>query len=256
MSQRLIKSSALNRGYRGMYVRSILRLTYLILLLAWSVPSVAQQQSPRSPSYGFVSPNTREGLKLEEAIRYLNSQEEEALMGDARTFGCVARSPISTHRAIGSWSDGAEHSVLLQAKTNEPTLRYLLASLGRKAQQKAVLYFSQRQRGPAILYSLQPQRKTSFQSIAKALDAAGVEFRTLVPIRRSITVYVVDTTRQLRAKVKTAARRLRARVIARSGVAEFIGDDSSREKARLVFDNEIRDYEAKHSALISKCQKP
>ena len=242
-----------------MYLNSILRLCFLLLLLSCSVPAVAQQRakqlSSTSTSYGFVSPNTREGLNLEDAIRNLNSEEQETLIRDARSLTCVARSPISTNKSVGSWSDGAEHSLLLRTRTDEETVRYILATLGRKAQQKAFLYFSSRPRGPSVLYSLQPQRTINFQSMAKVLDSAGVEFRTLVPTQRSVIVYVVDVTSQQRAKVMAAARQLRARVMTQRGTAEFIGDDSNREKARLMFDNEIRDYESKHSALITKCRK-
>jgi hypothetical protein len=241
-----------------MYLKPILRLSFLLLLLSYSVPTVGQrraQLSPKPASYGFVSPNTREGLKLDDAIRNLDSEEEETLIRDARSLTCVAQSPIATNKSVGSWSDGAEHSLLLRTRTDEKTVRYILATLGQKAQQKAFLYFSKRQGGLSVLYSLQPQRTTNFQSTAKVLDAAGVEFRTLVRTQRSLIVYVVDVTSQQRAKVMSAARKLRARVIAQRGSAEFIGDDSSREKASMIFDNEIRDYESKHSALITKCQK-
>lgn len=241
-----------------MYLNPILRLSFLLLLVSWSVPTVGQQRaqylSTRSASYGFVSPNTHEGLKLEDAIRNLNSEEEETLIRDARSLTCVAQSTIATNKSVGSWSDGAEHSLLLRTRTDEKTVRYILATLGQKAQQKAFLYFSKRQGGPSVLYSLQPQRTTNFQSIAKVLDAAGVEFRTLVPTKRSVIVYVVDVTSQQRAKVMAAAHQLRARVITQRGSSEFIGDDSNREKARMIFDNEIRDYELKHSALITKCR--
>ncbi len=239
-----------------MYFKPIFRLSWLLLVLCWSLPTTAQRNQQRSPTltYGFVSPNTRKGLKLEDAIRYLNSEEEETLIRQVSNLTCVAQSPIATNKAVGSWSDGAEHSLLLRARTDEDTLRYMLATLGRKAQQKAVLYFSKRQTGSSVLYSLQPQRPTDVQRATRLLDAAGVEFRTLVPTQRNVIVYVVDITGQQRAKVMAAARKLGARVTAQRGSAEFFCDDSSCEKVGMVFDNEIRDYESKHSALITKCQ--
>jgi len=232
---------------------------YLFIVVCWSIPTAAQQRIEqrvrRSIGYGFVSPNTQEGLKLEEAIRYLSSPEEQALIRETRRLSCIAGSAIAARKAVGSWSDGAEHSVLLQSKTDERTLRYMLAMLGRKARQKAVLYFSENKNGAAVLYSFYPQRRTDLGRASRTLDATGVEFRTLVPMGRSVAVYVVDITRQLTSKVMAAARRLRARVIARRGRAEFIGDDSDREKAQLVFDKEINEYESAHPALIRKCEK-
>ena len=91
-------------------------------------------------------------------------------------------------------------------------------------------------------------------SLSGLLDQAGIEFRTLVPTRRSVLVYVVDLQREMRRKIVAAARKIKARVVSRRGSAEFIGDDSSREKARTIFEEEIRNYESQHSALITKCR--
>ncbi|HEX6732118.1 MAG TPA: hypothetical protein VF074_19020, partial [Pyrinomonadaceae bacterium] len=141
--------SFLNIGvFNNMYFKAFLRLTYLLFLICWPLSASAQQISgnkraaAKSVTYGFVSPNTREGLKLEDAIRHLNSPEEESLLRQAPGLACVARSSIGTLKAVGAWGDGAEHSVLLRAKTDEQTFRYMLAVLGRKADQKAVLYFN------------------------------------------------------------------------------------------------------------------
>jgi hypothetical protein len=238
-----------------------IRILYLLLVLCWSLPVSAQESGAARPSstkslnYGFVSPNTREGLKLEDAIRNLNSPEEEALIREARGLACVARARIGTLKAVGSWSDGAEHSILLRVNTDEQTVRYLVAVLGKNAEQKAVLYFKPRPIGTALIYSLRPQKRVrSLSNIATILDNAGIEFRTLVPLKRSAVIYVVDTKRELRAKVLAAARKLGARVGAQRGSAEFIGDDSSREKAKAMFDQEIQTFEAKNSKLVNRCQ--
>jgi hypothetical protein len=202
-----------------------------------------------------VSPNTREGLKLDDAIRGLSSSEEGKLIRQARAFGCVAQSKIETLKAVGSWSDGAEHSVLLRSTTDAATMRYITSVLGRNAQQKATLYFHSNSSGSADMYILRSQtRSRSIHSLSGLLDQAGIEFRTLVPTRRGALVYVVDLRRELRAKIVAAARKIKARVMSRRGSAEFIGDDSSREKARTIFDDEIRNYESQNSALISKCR--
>jgi hypothetical protein len=244
-----------------MYFKAFLRLACLLFLICSSLSASAQQFSgnKRAPAnsvtYGFVSPNTREGLKLEDAIRHLNSPEEESLIRQAPSLACVAGSTIGTFKALGSWSDGAEHSVLLRARTDEQTLRYVVSVLGRNTEQKAVLYFRQQRDGPAVIYSLWPQKRVgSLRNVAKLLDRSGIEFRTLVPWKRSVMVYVVDTKRELHAKVMAAARALRARVVSERGTAGFIGDDSSREKAKVVFDQEIQTFEAKNSELVNTCQ--
>jgi hypothetical protein len=241
-----------------MYFRVCIRLSFLFLLLSWSCTASGQDRLARpakkSLTYGFVSPNTREGLKLEDAISGLASPEEERLIRQVKRLGCVAQSRIITLKAIGSWSDGAEHSVLLRAQTDESTMRYLVSLLGRQAQQKAALYFHADSAGEAEMYTLKPRAsRQTLGALARLLDKAGIEFRTLVPTRTAVLVYVVDLKRELRMKVMAASQRLRARVTSSRGAAQFIGDDSSRQKAAIVFDNEIRDFESKHSALVNKC---
>jgi len=94
-----------------MYFKAFFRLVYLLFLICSSLPASAQQvsgnkrASAKSVTYGFVSPNTREGLKLEDAIRHLNSPEEESLIRQAPGLACVARSSIGTLKAVGSWGD-------------------------------------------------------------------------------------------------------------------------------------------------------
>ena len=253
------------RDYRGhdnqireqMKFKVHLPLLSGLFLLVWSMPATAQQPrlNNKSLTYGFVSPNTREGLKLDDALRGLESSEEVDLVQQARKFGCVAQSKIETLKAVGSWSDGAEHSVFLRSTTDAATMRYIISVLGRNAQQKATLYFHSNSSGSADIYILRPQaRRRSMHNLSGLLDQAGIEFRTLVPTRRSVLVYVVDLQREMRTKIVAAARKIKARVTSRRGTAEFIGDDSSREKARTIFDKEIRNYEAQHSALITKCR--
>jgi hypothetical protein len=228
------------------------------LVACWFLPVTAQQASDqglrKSLTFGFVSPNTREGLKLDDAIRGLSSSEEDRLIRQARAFGCVAQSKIETLKAVGSWSDGAEHSVMIRVQTDAPTMRYIVAVLGRDSRQKATLYFHSDAAGSADLYTLRPQGRESIRRLSTLLDEAGIEFRTLVPTKPRALVYVVDSKRELRAKIVAAAKRLKARVMSRRGSAEFIGDDSSREKATTIFDEEIRNYETQHSALITKCR--
>lgn len=242
----------------SMHLKTLFRLSWF-LILCWSLPAGAQQTGEsldkKSLTYGFVSPNTREGLKLEEAIRGLSSREEEKLLRNARRLHCVAQSKIGTMKAIGSWTDGAEHSMLLRLHTNVPTVRYVVSLLGRAADQKAALYFHSDAAGQAEMYTLRPNAQSkSLSSLARLLDQLGIKFRTLVPTRSVVLIYVVDLKRDMRAKIIAAARKLKARVTTRRGTAEFVGDDSSREKAKAIFDEEIKNYELKNSALVTKCQ--
>jgi len=228
----------------------------LLLVLAWS-PLVsaqqAQQQSRRVFGYGFVSPNTREDMKLDEAIKGMNSAEESKLLNEAVNLGCVVRSRIRAARALGVWSDGAEYSVMMRVNSDEETLRYLMSRLGRDAQQKYVVYFQPSPKGSVDLYRLWlPRRAGNLVALTTALERGGIPFRTLVPTREGTAIYILDLDGNLKTKIATVARQLRARVSHQDGDSALIGHDT-REQAKVVFEDEIKKYEAKNPNLPPAC---
>lgn len=224
-------------------------LRSLVLTLALATAAAAQTSS----NYGFVSPNTKENLKLDDAIAGMNSPEETQLVRKSINLGCVVRTQIRAYKALGSWSDGAEPSVMLRVESDEPTVRYLMSRLGRDAKQKSILYFHPQASGDANLYMLRPRRPIrNLKKLANTLDRAGIAFRTLVPLKSGTWIYVVDLERDLRDEVMAAARTLGARVRSQRGKAEFVGDDQAQE-AQVVFNEEIRSYEAKNPNLPPTC---
>ena len=233
------------------------RTLLLLLLLTWT-SAVSAQQEQTAIGYGFVSPNTVENLKFHQAIKGMNSREEAALRLKAINLSCVVRSRVQAYRALGSWSDGAEHSVMLRVKSDEATLRYLLARMGRDTQQKYVIYFHPQADGPADLYTLRPRAGArNLVALTTALERAGIPFRTLVPAKEGTIVYIIDLDRDLRDKILKAARTLRARVSSQPGKAQLFGEDS-REQAKVVFEQELKNYETKNPNLPPTCdvQKP
>ena len=227
------------------------------LLLLGTSQTFAQKTAngdPQSLNYGFVSPNTRDGLKLDDAIRGMNSVEETSLLRRAKGMGCVVKRRITTTPALGSWSDGAEHSIVLRVYTDEATIRYLMSRLGRDANQKAIIYFHPEPSGLAKIYSVRLRRSSrGFDSVTRTLDKTGIIFRTLVPTRQDLIIYVVDTDSNLSTKVRAAAKQLKGRLTSQPGTASFIGDDSDRQKGQEVFAKEVSDYESKHPDLPPPC---
>ena len=212
----------------------------LLLILLFATATWAQT----SLNYGFVSPNTKQNLKLDDAIKGLSSAEETKLVKQSINLGCVVGSRIHSFRALGSWSDGAEHSTMLRVQSDEATVRYLLSRLGREARQKSVLYFHPQPAGTAQLYTLQPRKPIrNLTFLSNALERAGIEFRTLVPGKSGTSIYIVDLNRELRPKVMAVAEQLGASVNTRSGNAAFIDN----------YDEEIRTYEAKNPNLGPTC---
>jgi len=223
------------------------RSLLLVLLLGLTTAVSAQQ------NYGIVSPNTRTDLKLQEAIAGMNSAEESKLLNQAVNLGCVVRSRIRAFRALGSWSDGAEHSVLLSINGDEESLRYVLSRLGRDAQQKYIIYFHPKSQGTADLYTLRPRtRAKNLVSLTKELERAGIPFRTLVPSGDTTAIYIIDLDRDLRTKILAAARKLRARVTSQPGNAALFGHDE-RPQAKAKFEEEIKTYEMKNPNLPPTC---
>jgi hypothetical protein len=228
------------------------RSFFLLLILSWTT-AVAAQQAQKTLNYGIVSPNTRTDLKLEQAIAGMSSAEESKLLNQAVNLGCVVRSRITAFRALGSWSDGAEHSVLLRVRGDEETLRYVLSRMGRDAEQKYVIYFHPKPAGTADLYILRPQnRSRNLMALTNELERAGIPFRTLVPANGMTAIYIIDLDRDLRAKIMSAARKLRARVTRETGSAALFGDDK-REQAKAKFEEEIKKYETKNPNLPPAC---
>lgn len=240
-------------------------LLMVAVLLATMCSTYAQQSTPsyarplrKAPSFTFVSPNTRENLTLAEAIRLLNSREELQLVNDIRRLTvCLGLKPIVL-KTIGSSTDGAEHSALFRVFTDQPTVRYADARLGKLNRQKSVLNFSQNASGEDRLYILHTRRgRHSLASISRTLDRSGVAFRTLVPTRRRSTiVYVVDLSNELRKQVASASRQLGARLVLIRGTGEFIGDDEDRDRAQEVFGRVIKEYEDERPEVARKCSKP
>jgi hypothetical protein len=225
-------------------VRSLL----LVLLVSWTTVSAQEAYN-----YGIVSPNTKTDLKLADAIAGMNSAEESKLLNEAINLSCVVRSRITAFRALGSWTDGAEPSVLLRVSGDEAVLRYVLSRMGRDADQKYVIYFHPQPKGPADLYILKPKHGArNLVALTNALERAGIPFRTLVPSAGPTAIYVIDLDRDLHEKIMAAARALRARVSQQSGNAQLFGHDE-RPQAKAKFQEEINSYEAKNPNLPPTC---
>jgi hypothetical protein len=228
------------------------RSLLLLLVLGWS-SAISAQQDRKVVSYGFVSPNTSQNLKLEEAIQGMNSPAEKQLRDKAVNLSCVVRTRIRAFRALGSWSDGAEHSVMVRFTSDEDTLRYVVSRMGRDAQQKYVIYFHPEPGGPVDLYTLRVHSNArGLRLLSSVLERAGIPFRTLVPLNGITAVYIIDLDRDLREKIQAAARTLHASVSSVPGKAKLFGDDF-RDRAKTVFEQDLKNYETKNPNLPPTC---
>ena len=235
----------------------------LAFLLSLSVVGQGQERDKRrlerkAISYGFVSPNTREDLKLNDAVKNLNSAEEVRLLHQTRDLACRVRAQARVNKSLGNWADGAENSLIFRIYSDEPAVRYAAASLGKSWRQKTVLYFRRQASGNARMYVISVRRQHRglnfvVRTVAKTLDEARVSYRTLVPLKTRVVVYVVDLGNELQLPVRSAARQLHARPLAFTGTGAFIGNDNDRDRAQEVFALEIKSYESNHS-LNQRCR--
>ena len=247
-------------------LKSSCQTVFLVLILLLSLTLVVEGQdrvtaksTPRAVGYGFVSPNTREGLQLEEAIENLHSADEDELVQQSHELGCRLRAKLRVNKALGTWRDGSENSVMFSFASDESTMRYAAAVLGKTWQQKTVLYFRKQEDGPARMYLISVRRRRQrlnleAQTLVKTLDKTGVSYRTLVPLKMRVVVYIVDLSNELQSQVQVVARRLHSRVISFSGTSAFIGDDKDPSLARSLFEKEMKAFEANHS-LNNRCHQ-
>src|SRR5678816_4420475 len=99
-------------------MNQILRTILLLILLSPGINAQQPQTQTRQPlNYGFVSPNTREDQKVNEAIAAMNSTGEEIILKRARNLGCVVRTKVTVFKSLGSWSDGAEQAIVLRMRS-------------------------------------------------------------------------------------------------------------------------------------------
>lgn len=252
-----------------MKARSTMQRVMLLFALSFVAIGSASSQQPaplssttpdagrKAASYSFISPNTRENLTLEEALRLLKSREEVRLLQNIQSLTrCLRLQPFVT-KAIGSSTDGAEHSALFRVFTDQQIIRYADARLGKLARQKTVLLFREEETGSGRMYVLRIHLgKRTLRSVSQTLDRNGVPFRTLIPGRRQrLFIYVVDLSNELPNEVVRAARNLGAVMTTVRGTGEFIGDDADRDRAQQVFAGIIRQFEDEHPEVARRCSR-
>ncbi len=126
------------------------------------------------------------------------------------------------------------------------TVLYTSAIKGLAAEQKAVIPFQVATGGTDSLYRIPLQG--SVDSIRQKLDAAGVEFRTLVPHGNTTDVIVFDPGTQMRGTIQALAKSEGVKAQQYRGKGEFLGGDT-RQVGAAKFQNVIASFERSHPNL-------
>jgi hypothetical protein len=221
------------------------RILTLILLLA---PFASAQQL----AVGLASPNTRDSLTYADAKASLISFEEQNFVAVADRIVCSLAKTGTVQKVIGEVHEknqmgveGAENSIVVKAMVSFEEMRYTMALLGRYAHQKFVVAFLPNQEtgsNSATLVVLHIPPATTHATLEHVLDDTGVPYRTLAG--EDVIIFLPEGSPD--APVKSAARRLKARMEIQHGRGEIVGNDD-RTQAAATYDKIIADYEAAHS---------
>jgi hypothetical protein len=221
----------------------------LMSVLALLGPAAGQQMA-----VGLGSPNTRDSMSYHDAKVSLRSFEETNFIAVADRIVCALTPRGSIETGIGEVHEqgklgvsGAENSVVVKAPVSLEEMRYVMALLGRYAHQKFVIAFVPQDAGAsrtkaAEMVLLRAPQKTSRVQMEQVLDASGVPYHTLLD-EHQVLVFLPEGTSD--AAVRKAAHRLGAKIEAKRGIGEIVGDDD-RGKASTAYDRIIAEYESAH----------
>lgn len=204
--------------------------------------------------YGFMSPNVRTDLGLDEAIAALNTNAHKQLRQTVDQFdNSFTLKPSKTYDAIGAWKDGAENAFYQEFDNiaNFDDLKYSLATKGRMLNQKGVIPFMKQVDGGDMVHVFNLD-SGDVRTIADDLTRVGVEFKTIAktPQGSKVIVFnpgsdngIISSLNKFSAKYGKTPETIR-------GVGEFIGADT-REAAAQVYDDIINAYTPRSTPITS-----
>jgi ppGpp synthetase/RelA/SpoT-type nucleotidyltranferase len=195
--------------------------------------------------FGLVSPNEEENLDFDKAVAKLGSEGQTKLLQLGESISKQIGVSLTQQSAIGDWSDGAENSIFQKYTGAEAEdIKYAASLMGDAANQKAVIAFSPSAEGKDRFYQF--SLNMDAKAARKALDDAGIQFRTLIPNAGTTKVAVFDPGGELSDKIGAVSEKYNAVIDQKRGTGEFIGADS-REEAHNVYHQVIQQYESSHS---------
>ncbi len=199
-------------------------------------------------AYEFISPNTKENLTFKDAVAALHSPRQKQFLDLSHAVDGQLGLSAHAHNAIGDWKDGAENTIFneITSKVDYQMVLYTSAIKGLAAEQKAVIPFQVVANGMDSLYRIPLQG--SVDTIRQKLDAAGVEFRTLVPHGSTTDVIVFDPGTQMRGTIQALAKSEGVKAQQYRGKGEFLGGDT-RQAGASKFQNVIASFEHSHPNL-------
>jgi hypothetical protein len=231
------------------------RLVALAVLLAGAfagLPSLGGRAAVPAPAALFLSPNTDDGLSLEESLRRWTTVEHlYSRFLAVRILRELAAGPGKVHDAVGEWEGGVENSllVLLPQAPDPVTLRCAAAWFGLAADQKAVLAFRPDAGGADVLATL--TLPAPLAEVRRLLDAHEVRDRTILVEADGCRVFVLDGGGQRVRALAALARGANGRLSLQRGQGEAIAG-ATRDEARARYREVLRG--SRHAPVASAGQ--
>ncbi len=235
-----IEKLARDNGYKGTIdAQGVLRM--------WD--KVPVEYDPRK-GFVFSSPNVKENaMTITEAEKASHSAEHIQFMNDGIEAAKKYGFDVKASPAVGNWADGSENSVHMEIPRPEgytdnefaSKVRAVGAEMGKTGNQKTVAIFREMESGADHFHVIEiPKGKMTTPEIAKVLDEHGIHDRTIHEKGNSTVISSIDKAKKLDTNFDAVAKALGAKEYSTyEGEGEFNGAET-REKARAVFDNQIR----------------
>lgn len=205
----------------------------------------ASDEKPKKGA-GLISPNRRRGMKLAEAVEWMDSQSLDRAQKDVESVAADLGLPCRVSRAAGTWEHGAEPSFVVSFDEVEDfdETKYLMCWQGMLLGQFAVVPFHPDKNGRDVLWTFAVAG--DFDIVDKRLQESGVEFRTLQKADDRIVVRVFDKNAELATVLQDASHELGFKLSAQIGTGEIFPDGArNRIEAIEGYRQAISDYESR-----------
>jgi hypothetical protein len=206
-------------------------------------PEVGHCGRHGNESHVFVSPNIKENTSFADAQKALRSDDQARFRSLVEDRANQLYGKANVKSGMGDWSDGAEGSVVVEAHGSFEKAKYLGALSGRDGNQKAVIAFHAEAGGSSTLYRFESSEDV--QTVRKAMDSNGVQFRTIVPTRTGVQVLVFDSDNSIGDNISHVAKELKTEIQGIPGRGSFIGGDT-RSQGLREFEKVIDQSEQAH----------
>lgn len=225
------------------------KLLIAVMILSCATSSSFSKGDRNRRTFVFASPNTRETLSDEDALRSLNSFEQLNAIAVADHLACAMTPKVRILDAIGVFGDSSENSLIVEANLRSESADYLASLLGRYAHQEFVLSFVEDPAGSSKLWILTTSLPVT--KVESMLRNAKLLPSTVFQTAGGAVIIFVDIGNAFGNKISPITSQLHSVASFIVGNATLVGD-GDRAKAAAIFQRHIQANEAHLQTHLSK----